>query len=210
MTAALQGNLKEALQRETRNAEKAVTLAIRQATEGLKLGMRQQVIASGLGQRMANTWRGEIYPKGQNSIRAAGLVFTKASKVMAGFEDASVIRSKDGWWLAIPAPSAPKRGVGGQRISPSNFPVHRYGPLRFVYRSHGPSLLVVENMRASSNGNGFRKASERDLKTGQGLASVVMFWLVPKVQMPKLIRFAEEAAKWYGQLPDLILKNWPD
>jgi hypothetical protein len=69
---------------------------------------------------------------------------------------------------------------------------------------------VVDNLRASSKGNGFRKASERALKTGQGLASVVMFWLVPKVQMPKLIRFADEAAKWYGQLPELILKNWPD
>ncbi len=35
--------------------------------------MRRQVHSSGLGQRMANTWRGDIYPRGQNSIRAAGL-----------------------------------------------------------------------------------------------------------------------------------------
>jgi len=37
-----------------------------------------------------------------------------------------------------------------------------------------------------------------------------MFWLVPQVKLPKLIRFDEEAKRWYGKLPRLILKNWPD
>lgn len=48
-------------------------LGIREATTWLKMSMRRQVHSSGLGQRMANTWRGDIYPRGQNSIRAAGL-----------------------------------------------------------------------------------------------------------------------------------------
>ncbi len=89
--------------------------------------MRRQVHSSGLGQRMANTWRGDVYPRSQNSIGPAGLVYTKASKIMAWFDEGTVIRSKDGWWLAIPTPNAPKRGVGGKRINPSNFPEHRFG-----------------------------------------------------------------------------------
>ncbi len=210
LRAALQGNLKKLMQEEFQTAERAVTRGVREATDGLKLAMRRQVAAAGLGTRMANTWRGDIYPKGQVSIRAAGMVYTRASKVMVGFEEAKVVRSKDGFWLAIPTPNAPKRGVGGQRISPSNFPEHRFGKLRFVYRRGGPSLLVAEGLRASVSRatgevRGFRKA-----KTNRGLASVVMFWLVPQVKMPKLIRFAEESARWHDQLPGLILKNWPD
>ncbi len=210
LRAALQGNLKKLMQEEFQTAERAVTRGVREATDGLKLAMRRQVTAAGLGTRMANTWRGDIYPKGQVSIRAAGMVYTRASKVMVGFDEAKVVRSKDGFWLAIPTPNAPKRGVGGQRISPSTFPEHRFGKLRFVYRRGGPSLLVAEGLRASvsrSTGEvrGFRKA-----KTNRRMASVVMFWLVPQVKMPKLIRFMEESARWHDKLPGLILKNWPD
>lgn len=210
LRAALQGDLKKLMRQEFQNAERAVTQGVREATDGLKLAMRRQVTASGLGPRMANTWRGDIYPKGQSSIRAAGLVYTRASKVMASFEEAKAIRSKDGFWLAIPTPNAPNRGVGGGRISPSNFPEQRFGPLRFIYRRGGPSLLVAENLRpsvsrATGEVRGFRKA-----KTSRGLTSVVMFWLVPQVRMPRLIRFAEESGRWHDKLPGFILKNWPD
>lgn len=215
LKAAIEGDLKQYMKEEYQTAERAVTLGIREATTGLKMAMRRQVHSSRLGQRMANTWRGDIYPRGQNSIRAAGLVYTKASKIMAGFDEGTVIKSKDGWWLAIPTPNAPKRGIGGKRINPFNFPEHRYGKLRFVYRRNGPSLLVVENVQASysrktGDMTGFRKASQRNLKTGRNLSTAVMFWLVPQVKLPKLIRFDEEAKRWYDNLPRLILKNWPD
>ena len=215
LKAAIEGNLKKHMKAEFATAEKAVTMGIKETTTGLKLAMRRQVHSSGLGQRMANTWRGDVYPRSQNSIRAAGLVYTKASKIMAGFDEGTVIRSKDGWWLAIPTPNAPKRGVGGKRINPSNFPEHRFGKLRFVYRRNGPSLLVAENVQASyarktGELRGFRKAGKRNLKTGNKLSTVVMFWLVPQVKLPKLIKFDAEAKRWFDKLPRLILKNWPE
>jgi hypothetical protein len=37
-----------------------------------------------------------------------------------------------------------------------------------------------------------------------------MFWLVPQVQMKRLITFDAEARRWFDRLPQLILKNWPD
>ena len=84
LKAAIEGNLKKHMKAEFATAEKAVTMGIKETTTGLKLAMRRQVHSSGLGQRMANTWRGDVYPRSQNSIRAAGLVYTKASKIMAG------------------------------------------------------------------------------------------------------------------------------
>ena len=215
LKAAVEENLKQYMESEFKVAEKAVTLGIREATQGLKMAMRRQVTSKGLGPRMANTWRGNVYPKGQNSIRAAGLVYSKAKKIMAGFEEGSLICSQKGWWLAIPTPNAPKRGVNGKRISPSNFPEGRYGKLLFVYRRNGPSLLVVDNAKASYSRKtgafrGFRKAGERNAKTGQGLSSVIMFWLVPQVKLPKLIAFDTEAKRWVQKLPQLILNHWPE
>jgi len=213
LKSAIQGDLQKIIKQEFHDAEKAVTSGIKEATIGLKMSMRRQVLSAGLGQRMANTWRGNIYPKSQNSIRAAGLVYTKASKVLSGFEESTIIRSKNGLWLAIPTPNAPKKGVGGKRISPSNFPEHRFGKLRFIYQKNGPSLLVAEKLQASFKRKtgalrGFKKASKRNLKTGQRLTTVVMFWLVPQVKMPRLIHFKKESKKWQSQLPALILKNW--
>ena len=173
LKASLQGNLKQYMEAEFRAAEKAVTLGIREATQGLKMSMHRQVISKGLGPRMANTWRGEVYPKGQNSIRAAGLVFSNARKIMVGFEEGAVIRSHKGWWLAIPTPNAPKRGVNGKKINPSNFPEQRYGKLRFVYRRNGSSLLVADKMKASYDRKtgamrGFRKANAQLLPAKAG------------------------------------------
>ena len=76
LKAAFEGKLQEYMKAEFATAERAVTLGVREATDGLKLSMRRQVTSAGLGQRMANTWRGDLYPRGQNSIRAAGMVRT--------------------------------------------------------------------------------------------------------------------------------------
>jgi hypothetical protein len=37
-------------------------------------------------------------------------------------------------WLAIPTENAPRKGVGGKRISPSTFPEQCLGRLRLVAR----------------------------------------------------------------------------
>ena len=61
LKAALEGDLKKHMKREYRRAELAVTLAVGQATDGLKMTMRRQVLSAGLGQRLANTWRDAVY-----------------------------------------------------------------------------------------------------------------------------------------------------
>jgi hypothetical protein len=212
LTAAFEGNLKQFLEAEIDLAEMAVTAAVKEATTGLKNKMRAQVTAAGLGTRLARTWRGDAYPQRGRSLHAAGEVYTKAEKILSGFEEGTVIRSNDGFWLAIPTPNAPKR-VMGQKVTPGNLERARGIRLQFVYRKHGPSLLVANQMRASYSRKtgelrGFRKASQRARDTGRGLTSVVMFWLVPQVKMPKRIRFDSEAANWHRRLPRLILKHW--
>lgn len=63
----LQGKLSEYLDEEYKKGADAVTKGITNATDGLKNSMRSQVKSSGLSNRLANTWRGQVYPKGKRA-----------------------------------------------------------------------------------------------------------------------------------------------
>ena len=133
---------------------------------------------------------------------------------MRSFDQGTVIRSKTGFWLAIPTAAAPKRGVGGKRITPANFPEHRFGPLRFVFRRGAPSLLVVDGVRISAKtGRVGRQAKGGAFtKTGRiksGITTVAMFIMVPQVKMPKRLDVRRAAETWAQRVPDLIDRHMP-
>jgi Family of unknown function (DUF6441) len=120
-----------------------------------------------------------------------------------------VIWSSRGRFLAIPTENAPRKGTDGKRIRSSTFPEHRFGPLRFVPRQSGPSLLVVDGLRASFSRKsgalrGFRRPTDRARERGEGLTTVVMSLLVPQVKLPKRLDVARAAERWSAQLPALI------
>lgn len=184
---ALQGKLSEYLENEYKKGAIAVTKGITHATDGLKNAMRSQVKSSGLSNRLANTWRGNVYPKGKKSISAAGVVYSKVPKIMVGFEYQTVIRGKDGFWLAIPTPAIPKK-IGGKKTTPALYEKIKGIRLRYVYRPNQSLLLVHEQKRKT----------------------IIAFWLIPQVKMPKLIHFESEGEKWQKRLPTLILQNWRD
>ena len=195
------------MQAELRDIERAVATGTREAGRGLKAKLRRQVASAGLGQRLANSWRDKYYPN--QKLDAASLVYTKAPQIIRAFDEGAVIRSKRGRFLAIPTENAPRKGTDGRRVSPSTFPEHRFGPLHFVPRESGPSLLVVDGLRASYSRKsgqlrGFRRATERARRSGQGLTTVVMFLLVPQVKLSKRLDVARAAERWSAELPALI------
>lgn len=211
LEAAITGDLQKIMKEETSAAEKAVTLGVTTAATGLKEELSGQVTRSGLGEKLARTWRHKRYPPSGYSLGAAALVYSKAPVVISAFNESTRIKSGKGFFLAIPTSAAPKRGVGGKRINPSNFPEHSLGKLRFVYRGNAPSLLVVDGLRAGTGKRGgFRKASASALKTGRGLTTVVMFILVPEVMLKKRLDIDPAAARWWEKLPQLILQNWSE
>ena len=204
--AAIVGSLMADMQAEAKRIERGVAAGVKEAGVGLKGDLRKQVVAAGLGLRLARTWRSRAYHnKGHD---AATLVSSKAPQIIRTFDEGAVIRSKSGLWLAIPTPAAPKRGVGGKRINPGNFPEHRFGPLRFVYRRGRPSLLVVDGVRINKSGRVGRRAKGGVFtKTGrmkQGITTVVMFIMVPQVKIKKRLDVVREAKRWERKLPGLI------
>jgi hypothetical protein len=196
-------SLQADMQAELRDIERAVATGARDAGRGLRTELRRQVASA----RLANSWRDKHYPN--QKLDAASLVYTKAPQIVRAFDEGALIRSRRGRFLAIPTENAPRRGTDGRRISPSTFPEHRFGPLRFVPRQSGPSLLVVDGLRASFSRQtgqlrGFRRATERTRQRGDGLTTVVMFLLVPQVKLSKRLDVARAAERWSAQLPALI------
>ena len=207
LTATLVRSLQADMRAELRDLEQAVAAGTRSAGQRLRTELRRHVASAGLGQRLANTWRDKHYPN--QRLDAASLVYTKAPQIIRAFDEGAVIRSRRGRFLAIPTENAPRKGTDGRRISPSTFPEHRFGPLRFVPRPTGASLLVVDGLRATFSRKtgklrGFGRATDRARRSGQGLTTVVMFLLVPQVKLRKRLDVARAAERWSGQLPALI------
>jgi len=209
--AAIQGDLKELLQAELRTAERAVTAGVRAATDGLKTELRRQITGAGLGNRLANTWRGEVYPKSGPSIGTAGYVWSKAPGLVRMYAEGAIIRSKRGLFLAIPTRAAGRYGDARQKITPGSWERIHGLRLRFVYRRHAPSLLVADNSRLTkrgratgnigrSKGNAFTRLS--------GRTTVPLFILVPQVSVRKRLDVDGAAQKWIAALPQLVLRNW--
>lgn len=211
LEAAITGNLHKFMAQQQAAAEAAVTAGVAEITGRIKDELRGQVSGAGLGNKLAKSWQAKLYPKGKKSIDAAGWIFSKAPRLIRAFNEGAMIKSKDGFFLAIPTEAAPRRGVGGKRISPSNFPEHSLGRLRFVYRPGKISLLVVDGLRAGTGKRGgFRKASDTALKSGRGLTTVVMFLLVPQVKLKKRLDYKAVVNRWTPQLPQTILQHWKE
>jgi hypothetical protein len=136
-------DLVAAMAAEVKAGEKAVTAAMREAGTGLKTAWRGQITGAGLGRRLANSIRSQTYPKAGESLNAAALVWSKAPVIVGAHDTGPLIRSKNGFWLAIPTEAA-GRGLRGAKLTPGEWERRRGLRLRFVYRRRGPSLLVAE------------------------------------------------------------------
>ncbi len=187
---------------EVKAGEKAVTAAMREAGTGLKSDWRAQITGAGLGRRLANSIRNQTFPRSGESLDAAALVWSKAPVIIGAHDTGPLIRSKDGFWLAIPTPAAGK-GARGRRLSPGEWERRRGLRLRFVYRRRGPSLLVADG-RLNNRGLGVASRS----KTGRGKATVPIFVLVPQVKLAKRLNLARDAERAQAAVPGLIVANW--
>jgi hypothetical protein len=195
-------DLVAAMAAEVKAGEKAVTAAMREAGTGLKTAWRGQITGAGLGRRLANSIRSQTYPKAGESLNAAALVWSKAPVIVGAHDTGPLIRSKDGFWLAIPTKAA-GRGLRGGKITPGEWERRRGLRLRLVYRSRGPSLLVAEG-RLNSRGLGVASRS----KTGRGRTTVPIFLLVPQVKLPKRLDLDRDAERALDSVPGLIVANW--
>nr|CAX84094.1 conserved uncharacterized protein [uncultured bacterium] len=164
ISVRIEGDLRRVMAVHLTAVGEAVTAAVTETAEGVKAGMRNQVMAAGLGQKLANSWRSKVYPN--HGINAAAVVYSKAPVIMGAFATGVTIRGKNGLWLAIPTRAAPKT-VLGRRTTPANLERAWGIRLHFIYRRGRASLLVAT------------------VRSGGRTISTPMFILVPQVTLKK-------------------------
>ena len=190
---------------EVAAGQKAVSTTMSEAGAGLKSAWRAQITGAGLGVRLANTIRSQTYPKGRNSLDAAALVWSNAPVIIGAHDSGPLIRSANGFWLAIPLAVAGK-ALGGKRITPGMWEQKTGLRLRFVYRSRGPSLLVADAVRLNTRG----QAAVSKSKTGKGQVTAPIFLLVRQVKLPKRLDLMRDAERTQAAIPGSIVRNWVD
>lgn len=197
---------------------KSVTAGMREAASGLKQDLRDDVISGGLGQRLANSWRGQVYPTSGESIDAAAYVRTNAPKLIDAFDRGVTIRAANGKFLAIPTPEAGVRqvsarrakGTTGYRLIPATWERETGVKLRFIpTRSGGVLVADAYYRRQAARYQGrksFRPIRENGLATGRKF--VVIFVLVRQAKLRKRFDVEATAKEWAARVPGLIAQNW--
>ena len=193
---------------EVAAGERAVTAAMREAGTGLKSAWRGQITGAGLGTRLANSIRSASFPKSGESLNAVALVWSNAPVIIGAHDSGPLIRSRNGFWLAIPMPAVCKFPRGDRRGSASTTPGEWEGRsglrLRFIYRRRGPSLLVAEG-RLNTKGRAVASRS----KTGWGVVTAPIFLLVPQVKPQKRLDLARDSERAVDGVQELIVAKWP-
>jgi hypothetical protein len=207
---------------EIARTRRGVTRAVQGAGAELQARLRADTQAAGLGQGNVNAWRQRTWPKGRDSLNAAGLVWSRAPLVVDGFNRGSLIRTRGGRFLAVPtgynrvdgrrrAKSEGREGRdhwAGVRVKPAEMIASR---LAFVRRTRRPDVLlwclpVAEQRGTSRKGRQTRKAlaggflpvgarggARRDDLLQQGF--VPMFLLMPATKLDKRLDLQGRAAE---------------
>jgi hypothetical protein len=104
MSARRVGRMSEQTNAIRDDLARIVTDTMNEVADGLKAELRRQVIDAGMGQRLANTWRGTRFPLGDKvSLSAAAFVNSNAPEIIDAFERGATIRPIKGKFLFIPA-----------------------------------------------------------------------------------------------------------
>jgi hypothetical protein len=233
LSAAI-GDLRKVLSAEVRAGERAAMSAVRTETEQVKQELRRQVTSSlgGNARGIANAWRSKVFPRTGQSLRPAGLVWTKVANVIDAFERGALIRAKGGKFLAIPtgfnaARGRRGRGAKGMRVTPAQMVASGQAFLRpfksdrgFVWclplyeargigrgrRGRGRTQLIAGGIAEIGTGN--REGREAWARGMLERGIVPMFLLLPQVKLQKRLDVRGAAERGLRRLPVRFVAAW--
>jgi hypothetical protein len=226
IAASIVKDLSTILQEEVRAGEIAVTRAIKAETERLKTELRQQVTAA-FGERsrgIANAWRSRVFPQTGESLRAAGIVWTKVPNIVDAFERGVTIRARNGKYLAIPTGFNRQGGRRGAkpRVTPQQMVASKQAFVRPFKNGRGlvwclpvrqgervgrrRAPLIAGGIAAVATGRRKGAAAWQQSLLAQGF--VPMFLLLPEVRLAKRLDAQRAGNQALARLPAAIVREW--
>ena len=179
---------------------RAITGSMRDATNTLKLALRAEAQAVGLGSRVANTWRSKIYPDKADSISPTGFIWSKAPKIAQFFDSGNAVVPINGHrYLAVPTDAARRiTGKKGARLTVAAVQAKLGRPIIVIPGKAGHLLGLFDQ---SLNTKGMRKrgAKKRDL--------VLLYTFVPMVAGQKRTDVQAQVNQVAGTIPAAIDKR---
>lgn len=191
--------------------------------KGLKSEYRSQVIEAGMGQRLANTWQSETYPKGSRSLNPAGYLWSNAPAIIDAFARGAAIRPVSGGkYLWIPTRNVPRRrragsyssSMGrrssGSAMTPEEVELHFNAELEIVFEG-GKGFAFIDVVSGLSGG--FRRATAARVQGRRNMAprkakKVLMFTLTKGVKMPRLFDLQGPAERAAQRIARRIAQRW--
>lgn len=209
-------DLRAALRDTLSAAHTEAAAAISAATLTLRDQLRAQVVAAGLGEHLAKTWKVKA-PRADSPLAAgngpvSARVYSTAAVIIDAFDRGVTIRGRNGNGLAIPTDRVPRRpGRGrGRRLTPVEVEARFNRDLRFVPpRAGRHALLVMDDLVTARSGRGVRAATSRRRAQGRTAGAVVMFILVPQVTLAKRLDIAAVITAVAAEYPDLTISPLP-
>nr|WP_298685225.1 DUF6441 family protein [uncultured Dongia sp.] len=211
------GPFQEWLARNANIAAAAVTAGIKVATEGLKTDLRRAVVAGGLGDKLPNAIRAEMFPRNGASFAAAGWIYVKGVKTRAiieAYANGAIIRAKGGRYLAIPTEAGKGllKARGGAAFVSSSYGLGIKTRLVVPKASNAKGTLFIVADLAVGRGKrgGYRKPTPGKRARRNIEEDVVLFILVPQATVKRRITIDGLPELWAARVPGLIDKALPD
>jgi hypothetical protein len=218
--------LSKVFSEELRAGEVAVTRGIKVETERLKSILRQQA-TSAFGSRsrgISNAWRSRVFPNVGESLRAAGIVWTKVPSIIDAFERGVTIRARGSRYLAIPTGFNRQGGRRGAkpRVTPQQMVASKQSFVRPIKNGRGlvwclpvrqgekvgrrRAPLIAGGMVSVATGRRKGAALWQQELLARGF--VPMFLLLPEVRLGKRLDVRGAGDKALARLPATIAQEW--
>jgi hypothetical protein len=179
--------------------------AMRETTPIAKQDLREQVTGAGLGTRLANTWRSEVYPKSKPSLSPSGYIWSNAPDIVDSFNRGATIRPfGSAKYLWIPTKNVPRargrvnrrgQNVKGGAMSPEDVE-NQFNTDFVIRRGRNGTLLAFIDVVKSLNGKTYRRSTKGRARQGRFAKPVLMFVLRRTVRLPRLLNIEAAADQW--------------
>lgn len=189
-----------------RIAKGARTAAERQAARA-KLLLRLDVEQGGLGEKVANAWRADVYPKSASAHTHAPAVqvYSKAPNIVTAFGQDTLVQHHDGLYLALPTKDTPN--VGRRHATPVEVEAIFNQDLIFLPGRGQQKLAFIDAVKSKSGKKWRRATSARTGKQNRKAELVLMFVMVRQVHLRKRLDWQDIFAQLGDEWPDLFARE---